>query len=581
MSKKSNESLVPEIRSISYLKGTIWNGKFKEILKIPYVPNPISFEMVINFIAAGFGLGETVFTGECCLQFIKNSKMYLTADKDSVFAVTESANFFEKDQKEYRKIVTQILDDTLKFMNQTKEEHNTSPSIEIILLERTLEEVPYPKSKHEWIPLQISEYVHQWWFSEHPSYEFTDSIVFADSDCAIQIITFMKDYNPSLIQEVLRVLLLKGRIKVVPNRKAASEIVEIGGWSTLRKHLIGLPNHLVASSLDMEELRGLAISINYFIGSITDSVSFEEGRTEIYSSVIAALEKQILLGGPTFDLDIEAMKGTEAVRFITTIVETRKQEIKSLSLKISKEGFVNIECLNDTYYGKKLVEASGGEVNVEYHVIDTFNEELAKYDLKLNISNLRESEVIKLLIFGPFACGKSSILKRFVFDKYDLVSEEVPLDVYMKDAVIDGQDFKIFLWDPLLFDNYGFGYDSFRISTERPLEDILHGVQGIILVYTITNPKSFEILGKLFEELCKNYQNLPAIAIVGNKVDRRETRQSIIYSKRGKQMAKDISNRHGVPTLFKEVSAKSGENIESLFISLIRVIKLHSNRHQI
>ncbi|MCK4568361.1 MAG: hypothetical protein KAU48_13730, partial [Candidatus Thorarchaeota archaeon] len=508
-----------------------------------------------------------------CLQFIEKSNMYLTSDNDSVFAVIESANCFEENREEYRKIITQILEDTLEFVNQAKEEHNTPHSIEIALLERTLEEVPHPESKQEWIPLQISEYIDHWWFSEQPGYEFTDSIVFADSDCAIQIITSMKTHNPSIIQEVLQVLSRKGRIKKVPNRKAASEIVKIGGWSALGKHLIGLPNHLVASTLDMEELRGLVIPIDFFIKSLPDTVSFEDGRTEAYSGVIAALEKQILLGGSTFDLDVVAMKDTEAARFITTIVESRKQEIESVSLKINEKGFVNIESLNETYYGRKLVKACDSKTEVEYHVIDTFNEELAKFDIKLNVSNLHGSKIIKLLIWGPYACGKSSIVKRFVFDKYEIVTEDEPIDVYMKDTRIDSKDYKLFLWDTLLFDNYGLGYDSFRFSTERPLKDILNKVQGIVLVYTITNPKSFELLKKMFEELCKNCHDLPAIAIVGNKVDRRENPHSTIYSKGGEQMAKDLSNRYGIPTLYKKVSAKSGENIESLFEELVRMIK--------
>lgn len=143
----------------------------------------------------------------------------------------------------------------------------------------------------------------------------------------------------------------------------------------------------------------------------------------------------------------------------------------------------------------------------------------------------------------------------------------------MKDTRIDSQDYKLFIWDTLLFDNYGFGYDSLRFSTERPLKDILNKVQGIVLVYTITNPKSFELLKKLFKELCKDCHDLPAIAIVGNKVDRRENPHSTIYSKRGELMAKDLSNRYGIPTLYKKVSAKSGENIESLFEELVRMIK--------
>lgn len=89
--------------------------------------------------------------------------------------------------------------------------------------------------------------------------------------------------------------------------------------------------------------------------------------------------------------------------------------------------------------------------------------------------------VFKFVIIGSSCVGKSSILKRFADDEFeDSYISTIGIDFRFKSVVIDESFIKLQIWDTA-------GQERFRGITKSYYK----GAQAIILVYDITNPKSF------------------------------------------------------------------------------------------
>ena len=85
----------------------------------------------------------------------------------------------------------------------------------------------------------------------------------------------------------------------------------------------------------------------------------------------------------------------------------------------------------------------------------------------------------------------------------------------------------------------------------------MHGANGILYVYDITNKESFHRLKNWLNDSKGNVSPETEMIIVGNKIDLEENR---VVSKKE---AEDFATEKGF--LFYEVSAKTGEQIEELF----------------
>ncbi|KAJ1309662.1 hypothetical protein OPQ81_006428 [Rhizoctonia solani] len=129
-------------------------------------------------------------------------------------------------------------------------------------------------------------------------------------------------------------------------------------------------------------------------------------------------------------------------------------------------------------------------------------------------------------------------------------------DAYRKQTVVDGSVCHIEIVDTAGQEEY---------STLR--DQWVREGQGFILVYSITERRSFERMETFRQALLRAKSRQPPLFIlVGNKCDQTYERQVL------KQEGENLAQQWGCE--FMETSARTGQNVEKLFVHLIRSLRL-------
>merc|ERR1711977_10240 len=125
-----------------------------------------------------------------------------------------------------------------------------------------------------------------------------------------------------------------------------------------------------------------------------------------------------------------------------------------------------------------------------------------------------ECGICKLLMIGDSGVGKSSILLRFVDDRFDEASMDptIGVDFKVKMYNVPGEDrkLKLTIWDTA-------GQERFRTLTSA----YYRGAHGIILVYDVGSRESFEALQHTWLKEVSLYCTYPDAVklLIGNKID--------------------------------------------------------------
>ncbi|XP_050730366.1 ras-related protein Rab-8A-like isoform X2 [Eriocheir sinensis] len=128
------------------------------------------------------------------------------------------------------------------------------------------------------------------------------------------------------------------------------------------------------------------------------------------------------------------------------------------------------------------------------------------------------------------------------------------IDFKIRTIELDGKKIKLQIWDTA-------GQERFRTITTA----YYRGAMGIMLVYDITNEKSFDNIKNWIRNIEEHASADVEKMILGNKCDVNDKRQ--VSRDRGEQLAIE----YGIK--FMETSAKASINVEDAFFTLARDIK--------
>ncbi|KAI5528417.1 small Rab GTPase [Trichomonas vaginalis G3] len=169
--------------------------------------------------------------------------------------------------------------------------------------------------------------------------------------------------------------------------------------------------------------------------------------------------------------------------------------------------------------------------------------------------------LFKVLIVGESGVGKSCLLLRFTEDLFiENYISTIGVDFKIRTIEQEGAKVKLQIWDTA-------GQERFRAITKS----YYHGSNGIVVVYDITDRKTFEKISDWFEQINTSEPNEDSCKIlIGNKCDLNESRQ--VSLEEGEQLARD----YNVP--FMETSAKDSINVDNLFDLMARAMREKSGK---
>nr|XP_020447288.1 ras-related protein Rab-8A-like [Monopterus albus] len=164
--------------------------------------------------------------------------------------------------------------------------------------------------------------------------------------------------------------------------------------------------------------------------------------------------------------------------------------------------------------------------------------------------------LFKLLLIGDSGVGKTCVLFRFSEDAFNSTFiSTIGIDFKIRTIELDGKKIKLQIWDTA-------GQERFRTITTA----YYRGAMGIMLVYDITNEKSFDNIKNWIRNIEEHASSDVEKMVLGNKCDINEKRQ--VSKERGEKLALE----YGIK--FMETSAKANINVENAFLTLARDIKL-------
>ena len=161
---------------------------------------------------------------------------------------------------------------------------------------------------------------------------------------------------------------------------------------------------------------------------------------------------------------------------------------------------------------------------------------------------------LKIVVLGSAFVGKTSIINRYCNSTFieDTLST-IGAGFFTRTMNVDGTEVTIMLWDTA-------GEERFRSVAPS----LLRGANGLVLVYDLTNPNSFkdiDLYMEMFLDTCNVDPTLTLpVLLLGNKNDltRTITPETVEEWKRKNKVAFSY-----------EVSAKTGENVEKAFQTLV------------
>ncbi|KAI8053781.1 small GTPase superfamily [Syncephalis plumigaleata] len=164
------------------------------------------------------------------------------------------------------------------------------------------------------------------------------------------------------------------------------------------------------------------------------------------------------------------------------------------------------------------------------------------------------SASFKVVLIGNSSVGKSSFLARFIAGvdvSLKQMATTISAEFKSKSIEYKGKRYALKIWDTA-------GMERFDALTRT----YYRGAHGAIIMYDVTNRKSFCEIEKWINNLESSVNNRHVVKmIIGNKEDRETDRE--VSEEEGQALADKFD------ALFAECSAATGDNVESSMESMI------------
>ena len=162
----------------------------------------------------------------------------------------------------------------------------------------------------------------------------------------------------------------------------------------------------------------------------------------------------------------------------------------------------------------------------------------------------------KIILVGDTSSGKGSFIHQYTENNWDDSFNSIRvMDFKVKTLQIQGgEKAKLQIWDT-------GGQEKFK----NIMNAYYRGANAIILMYSITEKNSFDNLPSWLEDINKHYikNKKSPIFLVGNHMKEEER---LVTKEEGKAFA----DKFGL--MFSECNSKTGENVNSIFNKLVKII---------
>ena len=155
--------------------------------------------------------------------------------------------------------------------------------------------------------------------------------------------------------------------------------------------------------------------------------------------------------------------------------------------------------------------------------------------------------VIKVVVAGDSAVGKTSLIRRYCEGKFEHTRvTTIGVDFQTQTVELPERTVKLSIWDMA-------GQDRFAVVRSA----FYRGSRAAALVYDVTDPQTLADLARWREEILTAVREQPFL-VVGNKVDL----ERVVPEEEGKAFAESIG------ALYLETSALTGSGVPGLFRGL-------------